>query len=295
MDSIYEVILPVSHIVTFKCVFLILSTGSQSYIGQTTPLKNTRFNKLSRKTYRSGGNKTKPYARPETEYTVCQEEGPSGITQNKVDHTTPYHYGSLEDPLTFLEYLRDIELPEQQEKPQSLGNVGESEEFFITGPHIPASECLPSDFSDVFEYSLSDFNINDIPATPECLRNNRDSDIGFEEGGITDSQISQAYDAYLNAAIPSTFEQSHYASKNDILSLIDAKLSQHQREIEAKLNQQQQAIQLNLQEIVAKVNQDREAAQGNLQEIARVLTSSHQAINETSGLLRLINTTILNR
>lgn len=252
---------------------------------------------MSRKTCRSGSNKTKPYVRPETEYAACQEPGPSGITQNKVDHTTPYHYGPHEDPLMFLEYLRDIELPEQQqEKPQPLGNIGDSEEFFITAPHIPASECLPSDFSDVFEYSLSDFNTNDIPTTPECLRNNNsNSDIGFEEGCITDSQISQAYDAYLNAANPSTFEQSHYASKNDILSLIDAKLSQHQQEIAAKLNQQQQTVQLNLQEIVAKLNQDREAAQGNLQEIARVLTSIQQAINDTSGLLHLINTTILNR
>lgn len=81
------------------------------------------------------------------------------------DHTTPYHYEPHEDPLMFLEYLRDIELPEQQqpENPQPLGNNSDSEAIFITGPHIPVSECLPSDFSNVFEYSLSDFNINDIP------------------------------------------------------------------------------------------------------------------------------------
>ncbi|XP_039856572.1 uncharacterized protein LOC120714428 [Simochromis diagramma] len=284
-----------------------LTEGSQSYIGQTTPLKNTRVNKLSRKTYRSGCNKTKPYARPETEYAACQEPGPSGITQNNVDHTTPYHYGPHEDPLMFLEYLRDIELPEQQqpENPQPLCNNSDSEAIFITGPHIPASECLPSDFSDVFEYGLSDFNINDIPTMPECLRNNNsDSDIGFEEEGcITDSQISQAYDAYLNAAAnTSTFEQSHYDSKNDILSLIDAKLSQHQQtvqrdvqEIAAKLNQHKQAVQVNLQEIVAIVNQHQGAIPGNLQEIAGVLTSIHQTINNTSGVLHLINTTILNR
>ncbi|XP_014192097.1 uncharacterized protein LOC102295601 [Haplochromis burtoni] len=311
---VLEAILPVSHIVTFKCIFLFVSTGSQSYIGQTTPLKNTRVNKLSRKTYRSGCNKTKPYARPETEYAACQEPGPSRITQNNVDHTTPYHYEPHEDPLMFLEYLRDIELPEQQqpENPQPFGNNSDSEAIFITGPHIPASECLPSDFSDVFEYSLSDFNINDIPTMPERLRNNNsDSDIGFEECCITDSQISQAYDAYLNAAAnTSTFEQSHYASKNDILSLIDAKLSQHQQtvqrdvqeiaaklmqEIAAKLNEHKQAVQVNLQEIAAIVNQHQEAVPGNLQEIPGVLTSIHQTINNTSGVLHLINTTILNR
>lgn len=229
------------------------------------------------------------------------------------DHTTPYHYGPHEDPLMFLEYLRDIELPEQQqqpENPQPLCNNSDSEPIFITGP---VSECLPSDFSDVFEYSLSDFNINDIPTTPECLRNNNsDSGIGFEEEGcITDSQISQAYDAYLNAvANTATFEQCHYASKNDILSLIDAKLRQHQQivqrdvqeiaaklmqEIATKLNQHKQAAQVHSQEIVAIVNQHQEAVQGNLQEIAGVLTSIHQTINITSGVLHLINTSILNR
>ncbi|XP_039907882.1 uncharacterized protein LOC120746519 [Simochromis diagramma] len=264
-------------------MFLSHSRGSQACIGQTTPLKNTRVNKLSRKTYRSGGDKTKTYVRPGTEYSACREPGPSGITQTKVNHTTPSHEVDHEDPLMLLEYLRDIQLPEQQqEKPQALCNRGDSEPFFITSPYIPPSECLPCDFSDVFEYSLSDFNIVDIPITPECLRNNSDSDIGFEEGCITDSQISQAYDAYLNAASTSTSEQSHSASKNDILSLIDAR-------------QNQQAVQRDLQEIAAKVNQQQEAAQGDLQEIAGALTGITQAIHNTWGLLDLISSRFSNR
>lgn len=60
----------------------------------------------------------------------------------------------------------------------------------------------------------------------------------------------------MNVADAQPAEQTHSASKDDILSLIDAKLSQHQ-----------------------------EAAQGDLQEIAGALTSTRPVINNTWGLL----------
>ncbi|XP_019211154.1 uncharacterized protein LOC102083088 [Oreochromis niloticus] len=234
---------------------------------------------------------------------MCGEPGPSGITHTtRLQNSTPPH--NDQDTIrsqTFLECLRSIDLPERQ-KPGASCNSGESEPIFISGPATTPSEWLPRDFSDVFEYSISDFDLVHIPTTPECARNNVDSHIDFEEDGITDSQISAAYDAYMKVPDAQPAEQSHIASKNDILSLIDAKLTQHQQavqrdvqEIAVKFNQFQQVVQVGLQEIAAKLNQHQEAAQGDLHEIAGGLTSTQQAINSTWGLLDLISTHFLNR
>lgn len=111
------------------------------------------------------------------------------IYLHRLQNSTPPH--NDQDTVrfqTFLECLSSIDLPEQQ-KPGALCNSGESEPIFISEPATPPSEWLPRDFSDVFEYSMSDFDLVHIPTTPECVRNGDDSHIDFEENCITDSNI----------------------------------------------------------------------------------------------------------
>lgn len=159
------------------------------------------------------------------------------IYLHRLQNSTPPH--NDQDTVrfqTFLECLSSIDLPEQQ-KPGALCNSGESEPIFISEPATPPSEWLPRDFSDVFEYSISDFDLVHIPTTPECDRNSIDSHIDFEEGGITDSQISPAYDAYMKLPDAQPAEQSHIASIADKLCLIEARLNQYHQEAQVQRQQ----------------------------------------------------------
>lgn len=158
------------------------------------------------------------------------------IYLHRLQHSTPPHNDQDTVLQTFLECLNSIDLPEQQ-KPGALCNSGESEAIFISGPATPPSECLPRDFSDVFEYSISDFDLVHIPTPPECVRNSIDSHIDFQDDGITDSQISAAYDAYMLVSDAQPAEQSHIASLVDKLCLIEARLNQYHQEAQIQ-NQQ---------------------------------------------------------
>lgn len=146
-----------------------------------------------------------------------------------------------------------------------MGVSGEPNPFFNICSSTPQGESVPDDFINVFEYSVSDLNLDLLPTTPACNTISEDTRIDFEEGCITDSQLSEAYDTCMNAAGAPLSDQSPSDPIVDKL-----------RVIEAKLNKQQQATD------------------EHFQEIAEALSKVSEVINKTCCLLDNICTRILN-
>lgn len=72
---------------------------------------------------------------------------------------------------------------------------------------------MPGDFINVFEHSVSDFNLDLLSTIPWCMRINDDDDdevthIDLEEGCVTDSQLAEAYEACMNTTSALLSDQS---------------------------------------------------------------------------------------